>query len=983
MARFLARPVASMALMFVTGGAACLGTASPAQAATGSDPYADLYIVGQYDSSMLKIAAGGGETNVGSGLSDPYQVAHGPNRSLYVADAGNNRIVRIASDGTQTNAVTGLSYPNAVGVASDSTIYVGQGNQLLKVVSGVQTPITVSGGVTPYGIALDPSDNVFVSDYTRNRVIKVTAAGAVSVFATGIAFPTGIVADSDGNVFVTSATAYNVYRITPDGTKTVFATGIQYSWGLDIDGRGNLYASSNGSSSVYKMPPTFAGGNASALVTGLNSPIGLVVSSTPPPPTAVSGDAGDTKVTVSWTRSATYGGAPVTNYRVTSDPGNFTCTTSSASCEVTGLTNGQPYTFTVEAQNAVHNGWSPKSDASSAVTPAAPSAPAAPASLTVQPANGQLDLSFPPASSSGSAILRYEVSVDNGSWTTLPTTGTNPLAATVGGLANGTAYEVRVRAVNGIGDGAEVGPQSGTPRTVPGAPTLQAAQRGNASATLVVVPPQADGGSAVTGYEYSDDNAGTWHTLTTTAGTGGTRVGTVPSLSNGTPYTFLVRAVNAAGGGSPSTGQSVTPATTPGAPTLAAPTAGNGTLQLTVTPPGDNGGDTVTAYQVSTDNGATWATLTTTAGAGSTRVGTVSALTNGTTYQVRVRAVNGIGSGTASAAQAGTPSTVPGAIPGLTVEPGNTTAAVTFTPPATGGSAITGYEYSVNGTTWTTISTTAGTGSSRVATISGLINGTSYPVRLRALNAHGAGAGSEPVTVVPGTPQPPTGVTATAGTSSVTVSWTAPAGNGLPIDGYVATALPGPATCTAVAPATTCVLGGTAGTAYTVSVVAYAGELGSEASVASSAVTPTEPVAPTTPPSTALLLTTDKGDITRADPGEELVVFGEGFAPYSTVKVTVYSDPIVLGTVVTDSQGRFSLPVTVPTGLAAGAHSFIASGVDANGDPRAMKLVVTVAEGLAVTGAPALRLALTGAAGLFTGISLCALAYWLRRRESP
>ena len=93
---------------------------------------------------------------------------------------------------------------------------------------------------------------------------------------------------------------------------------------------------------------------------------------------------GTAKVTVSWTAPADDGGSPVLEYVATAIPGGATCTTSSTSCVVSGLTNGTGYTFTVTARNAI--GIS---------TPSAPSAPVTPtAALTppppVQPCPGKV-----------------------------------------------------------------------------------------------------------------------------------------------------------------------------------------------------------------------------------------------------------------------------------------------------------------------------------------------------------------------------------------------------------------------------------------------------------------------------------------------------------------------------------------------------------------------------------------------------------------
>ena len=67
------------------------------------------------------------------------------------------------------------------------------------------------------------------------------------------------------------------------------------------------------------------------------------------------------------------GGSTITGYTVTSSPDGQTCSTSDAdalTCDVTGLTNGTAYTFTVTATNDV--GTSTSSSASNSVTPAEP-----------------------------------------------------------------------------------------------------------------------------------------------------------------------------------------------------------------------------------------------------------------------------------------------------------------------------------------------------------------------------------------------------------------------------------------------------------------------------------------------------------------------------------------------------------------------------------------------------------------------------------
>jgi len=93
------------------------------------------------------------------------------------------------------------------------------------------------------------------------------------------------------------------------------------------------------------------------------------VATVPSAPLTVTATAGDTRVAVRWVTPASSGGSAILSYTVTSTPGGFTCTTSTNACVVTELTNGESYTFTVTAKNAV--GTSVVSVASAAVSPVA------------------------------------------------------------------------------------------------------------------------------------------------------------------------------------------------------------------------------------------------------------------------------------------------------------------------------------------------------------------------------------------------------------------------------------------------------------------------------------------------------------------------------------------------------------------------------------------------------------------------------------
>ena len=118
------------------------------------------------------------------------------------------------------------------------------------------------------------------------------------------------------------------------------------------------------------------------------------------------------------------------------------------------------------------------------------------------------------------------------------------------------AAAVAVPSAVALGAPASAAPSVVRAADVPAAPSITSIVGGLAPGQLLVsyTAPLADGGSPVTGYEVSVDAGVTWWPCVGTAGTC-----TLTNLTNGTPYSVSLRAVNAAGPGPASAPVAATP----------------------------------------------------------------------------------------------------------------------------------------------------------------------------------------------------------------------------------------------------------------------------------------------------------------------------------------------------------------------------------------------------------------------------------------
>ena len=324
-----------------------------------------------------------------------------------------------------------------------------------------------------------------------------------------------------------------------------------------------------------------------------------------------------------------------------------------------------------------------------------------------------------------------------------------PAGPVLDSIPGGGADQTNVFATTVVPAVAPIAWAGSRPATVPGQPTSLAATSLNTGASLSWTAPAGDGGASISDYtvQYrTTTGPGAWNTFAHTASTATTI--SVTGLTNGTGYDFQVAAVNSVGAGTYSATASATPAppAVPGAPTALAGTPAGAQVALTWTAPVSTGGVSLVDYTVqwrTTAGPGAWNTFAHTASTATAM--TVTGLTNATSYDFQVAAVNSVGAGPFSTTISRTPAvpTVPGAPTSVVGTPANGQVLVAWAAPASnGGAAISDYtvQYAVSppGTSWTTFSHTASTATT--LTVTGLTNGTAYVFRVAAVNSVGAGS---------------------------------------------------------------------------------------------------------------------------------------------------------------------------------------------------------------------------------------------------
>ena len=179
-------------------------------------------------------------------MHEPAGLALDSNGNLYIADAGNHRVL-VFDDPTSTASCANLDAPGCAGdVLADAEFGQGaSGNNF----TGSGMGLSASAFDVPFGVAIDPSNNLYVSDTQNNRVLTfLEPLSAPNKFIASVVFGQG----ASGNNFGSNSCA------------PVSATSMCAPHGAVTDARGNLYVADSTNNRVLVFDGPLGNGSLSA-----------------------------------------------------------------------------------------------------------------------------------------------------------------------------------------------------------------------------------------------------------------------------------------------------------------------------------------------------------------------------------------------------------------------------------------------------------------------------------------------------------------------------------------------------------------------------------------------------------------------------------------------------------------------------------------------------------------------------------------------
>ncbi len=228
----------------------------------------EVVVSDQSADRVVKLAADGTQTDIGTGLDKPLEVDIDDAGTVHIADQENARVLEVAPDGTQTVLGDGLYLePHGLAVDASGSVFASEpeSSNIWKFSSG-GTQLLSPSLFKPMGLAVDGSGNLFIADEFNDRVVKLAPNGTQTTVVDTLLRPTAVAVDPAGNLYVVTFDG-EVVKVEPDDTETVVASGLGNQLG-SVAFVGDTVRAQTITFTVTEPPTTVAGDTFTVEATG-------------------------------------------------------------------------------------------------------------------------------------------------------------------------------------------------------------------------------------------------------------------------------------------------------------------------------------------------------------------------------------------------------------------------------------------------------------------------------------------------------------------------------------------------------------------------------------------------------------------------------------------------------------------------------------------------------------------------------------------
>ena len=391
----------------------------------------NIYVCGGTPDIVQKITPAGVVTTLGTTGSAPYRMVVDASGNVYVTNYTGNNVSKITPSGVSSIfASTGLG-PYGITIDSSGNLYVtnARANNISKITPAGVSSTFANTGAYPQGIVIDSNGNLYTCNSDSDNVSKITPAGTSSILGTTGRGPACIVLDSNNDVYVTNQVHHTVTKITQAGVSSVFGYTMSQPQGIAIDTSDNIYATNTNSNHITKLLASDA--------------------SAPTAPTALAANT-VTKTEVNLTWSASTDNVEIRHYLIYRNGSLLTYVWNQLSYNVTELTAGTNYNFTVYARDARGNLSGVSNTVNVTTTSADTTPPSTPVNVYANQAGASdATIGWDP-STDNVGVVSYQVhrstSGATGLYDLMGTVGASPF--TDSGLLGNVEYWYKIRAID-------------------------------------------------------------------------------------------------------------------------------------------------------------------------------------------------------------------------------------------------------------------------------------------------------------------------------------------------------------------------------------------------------------------------------------------------------------------------------------------------------------------------------------------------------